>query len=283
MNWSEEQNKRLLDLGADEKTLAAAFENAAERNQAFQKIEKQMARETADHIRHHLAEVRRPDSVVLREKLASALTKAGFTEVETPLTVSRAHLVRMGITEGNPLNKQIFWLDKNKAMRPMLATNLYYLLVDLLRLAPHPVRIFEIGPCMRKETHGAQHATEFTMLNLVEMGLPLESRKERVEELARLVLKASGLPVDECRLVTEDSTVYGETMDVESPDGLELASTAMGPHPLDPAWNIDVPWVGLGFGLERLVMARAALSGVTLNPARAGRSLSYLAGFRLNV
>jgi phenylalanyl-tRNA synthetase alpha chain len=58
----------------------------------------------------------------------------------------------------------------------------------------------------------------------------------------------------------------------------------MGPHHLDANWGLmDMPWVGLGFGLERLVMARAARRGQTLNPVRAGRSLSYLAGFRLNV
>lgn len=283
MNWTDEQNKRLVDLGADPETLAAEYETVSERNQAFQKIENRLARTTADRIRHHLAEVRRPESVALREKLAAALVEDGFTEVETPLTVSRAHLERMGLTDDHSLNKQIFWLDKNKAMRPMLAPNLYYLLVDLLRLAPHPVRIFEIGPCMRKETQGARHAAEFTMLNLVEMGLPLEQRRPRLEYLARLVVKAAGLPVDECRLVAEDSTVYGETMDVESPEGLELASTAMGPHSLDAPWGIDVPWIGLGFGLERLVMARAAGRGVTLNPVRAGRSLVYLNGFRLNV
>ncbi len=283
MNWTEEQNKRLLDLGAKPDILSAVFENAAERNQAFQRIEKKMARATADQIRRHLADVRRPDQAVLREKLAAALVAAGFTEVETPLTVSRALLARMGIDESHPLNKQIFWLDQNKAMRPMLAPNLYYVLVDLLRLAPHPVSIFEIGPCMRKETQGAQHAAEFTMLNLVEMGLPLESRRARLEELARLILKAADLPVDRCRFVVEESAVYGDTIDVESPEGLELASTAMGPHPLDAPWGVDVPWVGLGFGLERLVMARAAGQGRTLNPVRAGRSLSYVAGLRLNV
>ncbi|MDR1920189.1 MAG: pyrrolysine--tRNA(Pyl) ligase large subunit [Candidatus Adiutrix sp.] len=283
MDWTDEQNKRLTDLGAGPDILASHFEDSAERNRAFQKIEAGLAHETGDKIRRHLAEVRRPELVVLREKLAAALVAAGFTEVETPLTVSRLHLERMGLTEDHSLNRQIFWLDRNKAMRPMLAPNLYYLMVDLLRLAPHPVSIFEIGPCMRKETQGAQHAAEFTMLNLVEMGLPLPARRERMEELARLVLKASGLPVDECRLTTEKSGVYGETLDVESPEGLELASAAMGPHPLDAPWGIDAPWVGLGFGLERLVMARAALDGLTLNPARAGRSLAYLGGFRLNV
>ncbi|MGL4208587.1 MAG: pyrrolysine--tRNA(Pyl) ligase large subunit [Candidatus Adiutrix sp.] len=283
MHWTEEQNKRLNDLGAGDDVLNLTFESHQHRNQTFQKVEKGLAKDIASKIRTHLTTVKRPELVILREKVAQALVQAGFTEVETPLTVSRHHLAKMGITNEHPLNKQIFWLDKNKAMRPMLAPNLYYLLVDLLRIAPHPVSIFEIGPCMRKETQGAQHAAEFTMLNLVEMGVPLEGRRLRIEKLAQLVLTAAGLPVEQCPLKVEDSGVYGETIDVESPEGLELASTAMGPHPLDAPWGIDVPWVGLGFGLERLVMAKGALNGFRGNLARTGRSLSYLAGLRLNV
>ena len=280
--WSVEQERRLKELDADQETLD--FPGRTERDQAFQALEKKLARAAAEGLRGHLAAGGRPELTVLKEKLAAALTSAGFTEVETPLIVSRSFLERMGLNEDHSLNRQIFWLDRNKALRPMLAPNLYYLLVDLLRLAPHPVSIFEIGPCLRKETAGARHAAEFTMLNMVEMGLPLAVRRERIRELADLVLKTAGLPTSECRLATVDSGVYGETLDVESPDGLELASTAMGPHPLDANWGLmDMPWVGLGFGLERLVMARAARRGQTLNPVRAGRSLSHLAGFRLNV
>jgi phenylalanyl-tRNA synthetase alpha chain len=283
-SWSAEQGRRLKELDADQETLERDFPGRTERDQTFQSLEKELARTAAEGLRGHLAAGGRPELIVLREKLAAALTAAGFTEVETPLIVSRSLLERMGLTEDHSLNRQIFWLDQNKALRPMLAPNLYYLLVDLLRLAPHPVSIFEIGPCLRKETVGARHAAEFTMLNLVEMGLPRAARRERIRELADLVLKAAGLPASECRLTTVDSGVYGETLDVESPDGLELASTAMGPHPLDANWGLmDMSWVGLGFGLERLVMARAAGRGQTLNPVRAGRSLSYLAGFRLNV
>ena len=284
MNWSDEQERRLKDLGADEETLGQSFNGRGERDQLFQTLEKALARGAAEGLRRHLAAGGRPEISVLREKLAAALTANGFTEVETPLIVSRNLLERMGLTPDHSLNRQIFWVDRNKALRPMLAPNLYHLLVDLVRLAPHPVLIFEIGPCLRKETQGARHAAEFTMLNLVEMGLPLAARRERIRELAELVLEAAELPAAECRLTTVDSGVYGETIDVEGPDGLELASTAMGPHPLDANWGLaDLPWVGLGFGLERLVMARAARRGQTLNPLRAGRSLSYLAGFRLNV
>ena len=280
--WTKEQERRLKDLDASEADLGRQFAGPAERDRAFQVLEKNLARTAAQGLRRHLAGGGRPLLAELKEKLAAALTGAGFTEVETPLIVSRSHLERMGLDSDHSLNRQIFWLDRNKALRPMLAPNLYYLLVDLMRLAPHPVSIFEIGPCMRKETQGAKHASEFTMLNLVEMGLPPAGRRERIELLAALVIKAAGL--SDYRLTAADSGVYGETLDVESPEGLELASTAMGPHPLDATWGFfDMPWVGLGFGLERLIMAREAREGRALNPARVGRSLSYLAGFRLNI
>jgi len=41
-------------------------------------------------------------------------------------------LEKMTITSEHPLSKQVFWLDYNKCLRPMLAPNLYYLLRDQL-------------------------------------------------------------------------------------------------------------------------------------------------------
>ena len=74
--------------------------------------------------------------------------------------------------------------------------------------------------------------------------------------------------------------VYGETIDIVSGDqGIEVGSAAMGPHVLDRAWRISVPWVGIGFGLERLLMIAAG----GRNLARMARSLSYLDGVRLNI
>ena len=75
-----------------------------------------------------------------------------------------------------------------------------------------PVRIFEIGSCFRKESQGAQHANEFTMLNLVEMGLETDARQERLEEFIALVTEAAG--VKDFVLETVHSTVYGETIDI---------------------------------------------------------------------
>ena len=53
----------------------------------------------------------------------------------------------------------------------------------------------------------------------------------------------------------------------------------MGPHPLDRPWKINETWIGIGFGLERLLMAAEN----TRNLAKFGRSLAYLDGIRLNL
>jgi phenylalanyl-tRNA synthetase alpha chain len=116
------------------------------------------------------------------------------------------------------------------------------------------------------------------MLNLVEMGLPMESREKRLEELAGLI--AGAADIGEYRLQSCSSAVYGETIDVVAgEDDVELGSGAMGPHPLDHAWRIREPWVGIGFGLERLLMVGEG----SQNLKRMGRSLSYLDGIRLNI
>ncbi|MBE9545600.1 MAG: pyrrolysine--tRNA(Pyl) ligase large subunit, partial [Proteobacteria bacterium] len=173
---------------------------------------------------------------------------------------------------------QIFWLGKDRCLRPMLAPHLYFVLKDLLRLWEKPVRIFEIGSCFRKESQGAQHANEFTMLNLVEMGLEREIRNHRLEELASMITGAAG--VDDYIFEPVDSAVYGETIDILAGENrLEIGSSALGPHALDRAWQITDTWVGIGFGLERLLMVAENIKSM----GRLGRSLGYLDGIRLNL
>ncbi|MCP4151506.1 MAG: pyrrolysine--tRNA(Pyl) ligase large subunit, partial [bacterium] len=221
---------------------------------------------------------RRPALCRLQSKLVETLTKEGFVQVVTPTILSRELLARMTIDESHALFSQVIWIEKNKCLRPMLAPHLYYLLKDLLRLWEKPVRIFEVGSCFRKESQGAQHSTEFTMLNLVEMGLPENQREGRLKQLAKLVMDSSG--VENYLLETETSSVYGETTDVVAGDNkIEVGSAAMGPHPLDHAWRITDTWVGIGFGLERLLMVKEN----SQNLAKMGRSLAYLDGIRLNI
>ena len=116
------------------------------------------------------------------------------------------------------------------------------------------------------------------MLNLVEMGLAEEAWLDRLKQLAALIAETSG--VNDYFLQPENSAVYGETTDIlAGRDRVEIGSAAMGPHLLDRAWQITDAWVGIGFGLERLLMV--AENSKSLK--RMGKSLAYLDGIRLNI
>ena len=276
--WTESQNRRLKELGADSETLVQKFASAGERNKEFLNLEKALVRKHRGRLEKGREEKKRPELSLLREALSSALTAAGFTEVLTPTIMSRKLLEKMGINGDHPLIRQIFWLDDDRCMRPMLAPHLYYLLVDLLRLWEKPVRIFEVGSCYRKETSGARHAGEFTMLNLVEMGLPPAEREERLREFSNLAVSAAG--IKDYRLERESSAVYGETIDLVAGKGdVEIGSAALGPHRLDEKWRINTAWVGIGLGLERMLMVKHGTTSIT--PWK--RSLSYLDGARLRI
>ena len=275
--WSRIQRSRLVALDADGAKLSERFEDRTQRDRAFQALEGTLVRKRREELQEMRRVHRRPGLCRLETTLVDALVGAGFVQVTTPTILARGLLARMGVTDAHDLFKQIFWLDKDRCLRPMLAPHLYYVIKDLLRLWEKPVGIFEIGSCFRRESQGARHSTEFTMLNLCEFGLPEEDRDRRIRELADLVTRASG--IEEYRLEEAESTVYGDTLDVVSIQGIELGSSAVGPHPLDHAWRITDTWVGLGFGLERLLMAVREGSSI----GRLGRSLAYLDGVTLNL
>ncbi|MCE5242408.1 MAG: pyrrolysine--tRNA(Pyl) ligase large subunit [Syntrophobacteraceae bacterium] len=276
--WTDIQRRRLKELDAGPEDIDARFDTAEARNRAFLAVETRLKRQARGRLGAFLATGLRPRLCLLETLLVETLNRLGFAQVVTPIVISGAHLARMSIDDAHPLSRQVFWIDGRRCLRPMLAPNLYSLMVDLGRVAERPVRFFEIGPCFRKESYGARHSSEFTMLNLVEMGLPPEARLDRLRELGGTVAEAAG--ITDYRFERESSEVYGDTLDVVAgEEGVEIASGAMGPHPLDAAWRVTDTWVGLGFGLERLVMV--AQGGGTLG--RWGRSLAYLDGIRLNL
>lgn len=276
MKFSEEQERRLGELGATVEMLQADFSGPEERNRAYQRLESHLVTEQLQRLERFCEGPRRPLLLELEERLSAALRDAGFLQVRTPIILSRARLEKMGVFDGSIMEKQVFWLDSKRCLRPMLAPHLYEYMREVGRLRPRPIRLFETGPCFRRETNGQRHANEFTMLNLVEMGLPEGTDLVgRLRELGALVLNAAG--VSGWRMAHEDSTVYGETSDFVDKNGMEIASSALGPHPLDAAWGIRENWVGIGFGLERLSMV---VSGER-NIAKVGPSLSYLDGIRL--
>jgi phenylalanyl-tRNA synthetase alpha chain len=270
------QAQRLRELGADPLVLDAAFLDARARDATFKQLEDGLVRSGRRRLQEMRAGRRAPQLVELETCLRSALSSAGFVQVVTPVIITTDALAKMGIAHGHPLRDQVFWLDDGRCLRPMLAPNLYTLLRRLGRIWSRPFGIFEIGPCFRRDSKGATHLNEFTMLNLVEMGRPAEECPARLEELAALVMSASGVAAYE--LVRTQSEVYGEMVDVEV-GGAEVCSAGCGPNPLDGNWGIVEPWVGLGFGLERLITTREGYPNIE----RAGRSLSYVDGVRLNI
>lgn len=270
------QRQRLRQLGASTMQVEHSFASTEDRNAAFKELERELTGDARTRLAGLRDAVRRPALRILEAALSDAVRDAGFVEVVTPHLVSRDAIQRMGIPDDDPLTEQIFWLPGRRCLRPMLAPNLYTVMRRLVRTWRRPFGIFEIGSCFRRDTEGTRHIEEFTMLNLVELGTPIDRRTERLRELAGIVMTAAG--VERWTLEQEESGVYGDTLDVLV-DGVEVCSTAMGPHALDDAWGITDPWVGLGFGLERLLMVRDDHENIE----RVGRSVSYLDGCRLHL
>ena len=270
--YTEAQKNRLSELGLSADELQKEFSTAIRRDMSFREAESKAVRENRMQLSTLLHKTHKVALAKLQEDLAAALCAAGFTQVSTPTLVSAKALEKMTITPENPLYEQVFWVDKKTALRPMLAPNLYEVSRQLMQSQGLPLRIFEIGSCFRKESEGRSHLKEFTMLNLVEWGTDPEQRNEVLKDFADLVMRTAG--INDYLLENENSVVYGDGLDIVTTDGLELASTSMGPHPLDDAWKITCTWVGLGTGLERLLMHREKTVGIH----RYSRSTVFLDG-----
>lgn len=277
ISWTMVQQQRLKELNASSKVLhTTSFTETAARDRAFQEAERQLVSQGKERLSKLREAKRRPALSELEAQLVNVLCRQGFVQVITPTIIPKLALAKMTISEDHPLFSQVFWLDAKRCLRPMLAPNLYTLWRELVRLWDKPIRIFEIGTCYRKESQGAQHLNEFTMLNLTELGTPPEERHQRLEEMTGWVMTAAG--INRYEFLTESSVVYGDTVDVMNGE-VELGSGAMGPHFLDEKWGIFDPWVGIGFGLERLLMIREG----TQNVQSMARSVTYLDGVRLNI
>jgi phenylalanyl-tRNA synthetase alpha chain len=275
--FSETQKNRLLELGLKKNEIQEQFETVKEREMFYKKIEKKAVAENRNKLNKLTNEIHQPKLCKLQQDLENCLHKHGFTQVTTPTIISKKFLERMSIDDTHALNQQVFWLDNKTCLRSMLAPNLYDISQKMMNFSKKPLKLFEIGSCFRKESEGKTHLKEFTMLNLVEWGTPEQERVDRLKELADIVLKAA--QIEAYDFEEEDSVVYGNGLDIISKDGMELASTSMGPHPLDSAWKISCSWVGLGFGLERLLMYREEEEGIH----RYSKSISFLDGARLNI
>lgn len=274
------QTERLNELNCPEEEQEREFETKEERNEHFRKLEKELTRYARNDIYDLLNSRHMTKYRITGNKMCQWLMDEGFTEVITPTIVSKDALKKMGIDTGSQFLEQVFWVDGKHCLRPMLAPNLYVEMRELLRITKQPVKIFEMGSCFRKESQGAQHLNEFTMLNLVELASVKDG--EQLQELERLALnamKALGVKEGEYEFVQEDSEVYGKVSFDILINGMEVASGSYGPHFLDANWGVFDTWVGIGFGIERLTMALD--KGRTIK--RYGRTLSFIDGEPLNI
>ncbi|MEA4922482.1 MAG: pyrrolysine--tRNA(Pyl) ligase large subunit [Eubacteriaceae bacterium] len=272
------QLQRLAELNGDTGCGEMEFADAGTRNKAFMNMEKELTEENRKALSSFLGSGHITAAVKAENDLTGWLTdEEGFSKVSTPIMIPGEYLDRMTITKDHALREQVFWVGKNKCMRPMLAPNLYIVMRELHKITGGPVKIFECGSCFRKESQGAMHMNEFTMLNLVELAGTEEGKQsERLEGFAHDAMKAVG--IDKYDIVKEKSEVYGETLDIVA-DGVEIASGAYGPMALDAPWGIFDVWVGIGLGIERIAM----IKGEYKNIKRVGKSTTFVDGIPLKL
>jgi len=272
IRYTESQIQKLREYG-DGPVDESEFSDYGERDKAFTKLMAAEISTNDSEIKDMIKNPQGHDLVQLERDLSKALMELGFIEVRTPTMMSKAALEKMTIDENHPLYRQVFFIDKKRCLRPMLAPNLYYYMEKLRNHTDDIIRFFEIGSCFRKESHSGRHLEEFTMLNLVVQG-QIDDPVAELRKLIDLVMKVIDLDYETVR---EESDVYVETLDVEV-DGVEVASGAVGPHKLDAAHNIHEPWCGVGFGLERLLAMKNEKNSVR----KTGRSLTYLNGRKID-
>ena len=273
MKFTTNQEQRLSEIGCvlDPEP---SFTSAIEREAAFKDLERSCIENNRKALQELRAQGREPAVNALSASISRFLRDQGFIEVSTPIVISKAFLEKMTVGDDHALSKQVFWLDDKSCLRPMLAPNLYDISKRMLNIYGSPLGVFEIGPCFRKESQGSKHLENFTMVNFVEWGIDEAIKVDRLKDLATKFMQHIG--INDFSFQEDESVVYGITLDVMVGE-VELASGAFGPHPLDVSWDYDGTWLGLGVGLERVVMIKEGLDTIQ----KAGRSLRYLGGVSL--
>ncbi|WP_407355162.1 pyrrolysine--tRNA(Pyl) ligase [Methanolobus sp. WCC5] len=240
---------------------------------SFGELESILATERKNDIRQMYENSRENLLGKLERNITEFFVDMGFLEVKSPILIPFEYMERMGVGEDKKLSEQIFRVGDNMCLRPMLAPGLYNHLRKFDNVLPDPVRIFEIGPCYRKESDGNSHLEEFTMLNFCQMGS--RCTRDELEFIIGEFLEFLGI---EYEIVSDNCMVYGDTIDVMH-KSMELSSAVVGPIPMDMDWGIDKPWIGAGFGLERLLKAKHDFKNIK----RAARSESYYNGVSINL
>ena len=266
--FTQSQKNRILSLLGPGEMISFKKEK-----RSFKEIESTLLTQRRQELRTMYEEDRENLLGKLERTITEFFVDRGFLEIKSPILIPFEYMERMGVGEDKKLAEQIFRIDDNMCLRPMLAPGLYNCLHKFDNVLPDPIRIFEIGPCYRKESDGKSHLEEFTMLNFCQMGS--RCSRENLEYLIEEFLEFLGIDYE---IVADSCMVYGDTIDVMHKD-LELSSAVVGPIPMDMDWGIDKPWMGAGFGLERLLKVKHDFKNIK----RSSRSESYYNGIGTNL
>ncbi|HII00294.1 TPA: pyrrolysine--tRNA(Pyl) ligase [Methanosarcinaceae archaeon] len=263
----------LSQRGRLEALLSPADEISLDGSTPFRKLESELVSRRRKDLQRMYAEEREHYLGKLERDITKFFVDRGFIEIKSPILIPAEYIERMGIDNDTELSKQVFRVDQKLCLRPMLAPNLYNYLRKFDRALPDPIKIFEIGPCYRKESDGKEHLEEFTMLNFCQMGAGCTR-----ENLEALITEFLDFMEIDFEIIGDSCMVYGDTLDVMHGD-LELSSAVVGPVPMDRDWGISKPWIGAGFGLERLLKVKHDFKNIK----RASRSESYYNGISTNL
>jgi len=266
--FTQSQKDRIVSLLGPDEMISFSKEK-----RSFQELEVTLINKRKEDLREVYEDSRENLLGKLERQITEFFVDRGFMEIKSPILIPFEYMERMGVGEDTKLSQQIFRVDENMCLRPMLAPGLYNYLYKFDKVLPDPIRIFEIGPCYRKESDGKSHLEEFTMLNFCQMG----SKCTR-ENLILLIQDFLDFLNIEHKIVSDSCMVYGETIDVLHKD-MELSSAVVGPIPQDIDWGINKPWMGAGFGLERLLKVMHNFKTIK----RAARCENYYNGISTNL
>ncbi len=266
--FTQSQKNRVLSLLAPDEMISFSKEK-----RSFAEIESTLLTQRKKDLRMMYEDSRENMLGKLERTITEFFVDMGFLEVKSPILIPFEYMERMGVGEDKELSRQIFRVGDNMCLRPMLAPGLYNHLRKFDNVLPDPIRIFEIGPCYRKESDGNSHLEEFTMLNFCQMGS--RCTRQTLESLIGDLLGFLGI---EYEVVADSCMVYGATIDIMHKN-MELSSAVVGPIPMDMDWGIDKPWIGAGFGLERLLKAKHNFKNIR----SVARSESYYNGICTNL
>lgn len=266
--FTQTQKNRILSLLAPNEMISFSKEK-----RSFAELESVLLTQRKKDLRTMYEDSRENMLGKLERTITEFFVDMGFLEVKSPILIPFEYMERMGVGEDKELSKQIFRVGDNMCLRPMLAPGLYNHLRKFDNVLPDPIRIFEIGPCYRKESDGGNHLEEFTMLNFCQMGS--RCTRQTLESIIGDFLDYMGIDYE---IVADSCMVYGDTIDVMHRN-MELSSAVVGPIPMDMDWGINKPWIGAGFGLERLLKAKHDFKNIR----SVARSESYYNGICTNL